>query len=147
MRTLVWSSQYEIGIAVIDSDHKQLFELVGAIQRLIDDGNLPLARDMIQEFIEVAKNHFAREMELLLRIGFPDRDNHGRYHAALLTKAREIKAQSDNEFGRAEAARLYSELLALLLDDVIRGDMHFKDFIEARAGIAPGGNSGAAPVR
>jgi hemerythrin-like metal-binding protein len=132
MRTLQWPTKYDIGIEAIDDDHRELYAVMRDIHDSIETGDLAHTKALTEDFIGLAKAHFAREQEMLLRVRFPDVEEHIRHHAAIIAKARELKAIREDKAGKTEAAHLYDELLSVLLDDIVRGDHYFKSFLETQ---------------
>jgi hemerythrin-like metal-binding protein len=129
MRTLVWSTDYEIGVDVIDTDHRDIFEVMGEIRAAIAAQNLVLARPRAQEFIDMITNHIAREKELLVSVGQEDTEEHDDFHDKMLEKAHALKRLSDNPDGRAKAELLFDDLAELVLENV-EADQHFRTLLD-----------------
>lgn len=69
-----WKSEYEVGVAEIDEQHKKLFEIANRAYELLNN-NLYLDKyDKIVHIIEELRDytvfHFKSEEEYMLRIGY-----------------------------------------------------------------------------
>lgn len=129
MDHLKWSPTFETGVPEIDDDHRKLFALVEAIREGIAKRDTTLTRASVKEFIVAAENHFTKEEEILVRIGFPDIDAHKVSHASLVTKATQLKQVCNGEMDPEKASACYDEIVAFLLDDIVRGDSQFKSYL------------------
>jgi hemerythrin len=96
-----WSSSYKTGIASIDSQHKQLAEMVDLLFTAIQAGNGDEVVDgLMDELIDYSKNHFATEEKLFDDYGYPDTKAHKKSHAAL--KSQLTKLKQDLTLGREQ---------------------------------------------
>ena len=134
MRRIEWSSSLEIGAGEIDDDHRGLVTLMQKVESAIAQENHPLCRNAIQAFIDAASDHFAKEEAFLARIGFPDIDDHKFYHLSLLTRANELRRTCDTGLSEPHARVCYDQVAAFLIDDVIRGDLGIKEFLDCHSG-------------
>ena len=130
MRRIEWSSSLEIGDEEIDNDHRRLIAAMQEVEAAIEQGNHHLCRIKIQAFIDAASDHFAKEEAFLARIGFPDIVNHKFYHLSLLTRANELRRSCGAGLSEPRARVCYDQVAGFLIDDVIRGDMSIKEFLD-----------------
>lgn len=130
MDGLKWSPSYETGHPEIDSDHRNLFALVEAIREGLAKRDAGPIISLVQDFIDASERHFAKEEKILVRLGFPDIDAHRIYHASLLAKARQLRDVCGAEIDSEKADACYKELIAFLIDDVIKGDSQFKSYLD-----------------
>ncbi len=67
-----WSSDLEIGIPLLDEQHKTWFERA---EQLFEAGKQRRAKEVIGELLEFldqyTKKHFAQEEQYMLSIGYP----------------------------------------------------------------------------
>ena len=92
------------------------------------------SRERVEHYVErlfiLCRSHFAREEALMQRWGYPEAGQHAGYHNRLLERAEAVRKAC------AEAPSLESfeaccdELMTFLVDDVVRGDMKMKSFLE-----------------
>lgn len=79
---LIWNEQYNVGVEIIDKEHKKLFSI---LNRLFDFGRREkksrfACHEAIKYFKEHAIQHFADEEAYMASINYPDLDTHRRIH-------------------------------------------------------------------
>ena len=112
-----WSSEFEVGVSVIDVQHWHLFSLIQRVNRH-DSSNNPLAiRDIIFQLGRLARCHFDCEEWLMDQHDYPDSDRHCTEHGKLVF---EIKNYLKNQpFSPRQLAIVLNNWLMshTLLDD------------------------------
>jgi len=141
---LVWHPTYECGHAVIDADHRKLFDLANDLVVATCKGNLKKATRLHRDLIERALRHFAVEEALLSRAGLPPTElqAHALEHERLCQRGRELLEQFEADAISATALTdfLVHELVSchMLTED----RKYFKFFAGSRGGLVQG--AGAA---
>ena len=79
---LIWNEQYNVGVEIIDREHKKLF---GILNKLFDFGRREekshfACQEAIKYFKDHAIQHFADEEAYMLSIDYPGLDTHRRIH-------------------------------------------------------------------
>lgn len=85
---LAWHQTYQSGNALIDEQHRRLFDSCNALLNAMNEGRpvkqlVVLARALVDEIAQ----HFADEETILNESGYPGARDHARAHALLLEKA------------------------------------------------------------
>lgn len=95
---LVWQEAYECGNAVIDREHRELFDLANELMdAFLTHGSDPsLVTPVYDRLLRHAKNHFDDEEAELERIAYPRLEAHRRVHASLIERALELRAALDS---------------------------------------------------
>ena len=118
----------------LDRDHQYLADIVNQIVQAIDDDEAEKCEDLVIDFVQSTKSHFANEEALLIKVGYPNVKKHQDHHKSLNTKMEHLlefaKMAGENQMARDS---LRKELVFFLMDDVITTDMEFKSFIEEKA--------------
>ena len=118
----------------LDEEHQALADIVNQIIQAIDDGEPGKCKTLVIDFVKSAKDHFANEEALLVKVGYPNVKKHQDHHKNLNTKMDHLlefaKAAEENKMARDS---LRKELVFFLMDDIITTDMDFKNFIEEKA--------------
>lgn len=82
MKNLVWHNRYNIGVDIIDKEHKQLFSIIGKLLRIVE--NEEKGEWVCQEGVKYLKNHtlehFQHEEEYMRSINYNEYDIHKRLH-------------------------------------------------------------------
>jgi hemerythrin len=85
MKATAWDDKYQLGIDAIDQQHRQLFDLIGEMNRLIAaHAGAAEIQAVLKRFQRWAEIHFASEETLLAVTDFPGRDAHVNEHKAFL---------------------------------------------------------------
>lgn len=79
---LVWNNRYEIGVSIIDKEHKKLFRI---LKKLFDFGqqerkNQWVCREAVKYFKDHAVQHFLDEEDYMASIGYTGLEMHKRIH-------------------------------------------------------------------
>ena len=79
---LNWSEKFEIGVPVIDEQHRRLFDKYNTFVRALDSSSASQASiaPFLIELMEYANTHFETEEQLLSANGFDELDDHKRKH-------------------------------------------------------------------
>lgn len=89
-----WTENLSVNNDLIDSDHKQLIDLINKLFGAISSGqgNAVLG-EILSELISYTENHFHREEELMQQIGYADFERHKAAHDKLMAEVRELQAR------------------------------------------------------
>lgn len=112
MEFLEWSSEYETGIAEIDSQHQELVALGNRFFAQIQETKSRLVIDeALDGLIEYVQTHFDREEELMKSTGYQGFDAHRLEHRELTTRVYEIYQGKYDGDALTEIAVLFKEWL------------------------------------
>lgn len=129
---------FKTGHPEIDSDHANLAKIIDAVfDSMADNGGTEVCKKLLESFIDAAKQHFTREEQILLDIGFPGVKRHCLYHDDLLEQAIQIKRNCDAMLEQNQLRDCFEAMARFFIDDVIRGDMEFVSFMQERGIVRP----------
>lgn len=119
----------------IDADHKQIIDTTVLVLEAIEERDPQQCSQLLDSFVEVARNHFANEEEILKRVGYPRVEQHCEYHGELILRANAVKelCQEMSDHGRLKEC--FEEMCTFLIDDIVKGDTEFISFLK-EAGVA-----------
>jgi hemerythrin-like metal-binding protein len=124
-------NSFKTGHPAIDEDHANLAAIIDAIDDAINgDGEAEACRQLLDAFIEAARQHFIREEHVLKAVGFPGFGRHCLYHRKLLEQAKVVKTHCDQMLERNHLRQCFEEMARFFVDDVIRGDMEFVSYFQ-----------------
>ncbi len=129
---LKWTQSFELGVEEVDSEHRELFEIARDIEQAVERHELDKCAALVDHFVETSKRHFKNEEAFLRREGYPDIEAHSKYHESLLDKAEALKANCEKEIETGKMEKCYVDSINLVLDDVVRGDLPFKSYLQQR---------------
>lgn len=93
-----WTEDLSVGVELIDTEHKSL---INAINDLFDACSKGMGRKKIADTLEFMQNyiktHFSDEEKLQRECGYPDYENHRRYHANFIGKVDEYSKRLSDE--------------------------------------------------
>ena len=96
MQLLQWNKELEIGIENVDSQHKQLINMINELTLAVEYNQqnsslLPI----VDRMLEYAVNHFQVESVIFAQYEFPNRVDHEAEHATFIDKVKYIRRQCE----------------------------------------------------
>jgi hemerythrin len=86
-----WYDSYCIGNEKIDSQHKELVEMISRLQESLTGATLKQeTANAIKFLVQYTRQHFADEEELMERIAFEGYDHHKLQHEKLITEVTNV---------------------------------------------------------
>ncbi|MGB0681097.1 MAG: bacteriohemerythrin [Magnetovibrionaceae bacterium] len=128
-----WLEAFDTGLEPIDRDHKAMVDLAGRIEDADRTGKFEERSALLGELNELSRTHFAREEEMLGRIGYPDVEGHARHHASCLERLESILARWTGP--KSADSKSIEEIVDSLIVDLIKADMEFKTFAQEKGRI------------
>jgi hemerythrin-like metal-binding protein len=95
---LVWSKEYECGHAVIDAQHRRLFEIGNAFRQAILEKKSKLDVELLlEELIDDVAKHFVVEEEVLAHSRVTLSSEHQEAHGELLARCKDMAERYHND--------------------------------------------------
>ena len=133
MPKIPWSPKFEIGIASVDFEHRQLVDLVNAALDHLEAAPDPAAAAVaLGELNAKIAAHFALEEKIMADVGYSDRAAHKADHERLLDDIRDIQDSQAADTAGIGAARLADRLEAWFSGHFRDQDVRFHDFLARR---------------
>jgi len=93
MSFMDWQTDYQVGVAEIDSQHKRLMEMVNSLHEAMKSGSgKTLIPKILNEMVEYTASHFSTEERLMQEIRYPEYPLHKRQHEELTLQVLQIRA-------------------------------------------------------
>jgi hemerythrin-like metal-binding protein len=129
MEPMEWKSSYSVGVPVLDSDHKQLMDI---INRIDEAGERRSSLQwVLQELTDYARVHFRREEEQLKSVDYPHLtqqiSEHEKFVDWLSTLKETLGASPTSQIHSAEAVSNY--LKSWLAEHILVSDMAYKEHL------------------
>ncbi len=139
---MLWKDKYNIGVDLIDRQHKELFDRVGSFMKTlrspdhweekVEKVNETLA--FMQEYVVV---HFRDEEKYQQELGYPGLAEHRKVHAQLIRDVNEFSRQYQAEGYREELVQQFGgRLLAWLINHVAATDLKIAEYARSKEGAA-----------
>jgi hemerythrin-like metal-binding protein len=128
---VTWNSRYDTGIRLVDEQHRELFEIVERLRRLVQEG-APRAEveTLLGDLLVCSERHFATEETYMSKFAYPDLPQHVAEHAAMLTSLRELSGRFQ-ESHQAMALMVPTFMEGWLKHHISDGDFGFVTFLKA----------------
>lgn len=133
-----WNDSYSVHNALIDAQHKKLFELAKQAYFMLNHQVTPdEIREVLAEFCSYIKEHFDDEEKYMEKIGYPDIANHKKIHNeltnSLVTLIKNVKNVNEMK------EKLHIVAKKWLLEHILKEDMKIEKF---RRSMIAGLNAG-----
>jgi hemerythrin len=129
---LSWKEQYSVGVEEIDSDHKQLVDL---INRVVTAASTNLGDEFvgenIYELVAYAKYHLNREERLMDEYEFPGRKGHKRQHQSFIDAVARFEDEYEHDL-KVKNLQMFDFLREWLLRHISYTDKELGAYIQGR---------------
>jgi hemerythrin len=104
---LEWKTEYSLGIAEVDLEHREMIGLINECYERLGVARDPLAiEQFLGEIYAGVASHFALEEQIMRRAAYPDYEAHKADHEELLDEIRDLMdAFLDDPDGGAQQLR------------------------------------------
>ena len=116
-----------VGIADLEAEHALQYKLLAEAERLLADGDVESARDVIRQLYEYSEAHFGSEQVLMRLHAYPGYQSHEREHGDLLAALATLMAG----IGDGTAATSAGALRRWLTAHIHHADRAFLDHLNA----------------
>ena len=96
----------------------------------IEEGDNNQCALLLTFLLKEAKDHFSREEEYLFEIKYPYLEKHKTYHIELLIKAVTTKRICEGIETEHDLQECFDGMANFLIDDILRGDIMFKSYLQ-----------------
>lgn len=131
---IVWSPDYELGILLIDQQHRRIVDYINDLDRLAGqpDAQLGVAR-VLYDLVDYTESHFSFEEALMERAGYDGLDDHHHLHRKFTFHIESLMRR--HEDGEEVAEPLLQVLEKWLLHHILEEDRDYteqvRDFIDS----------------
>ncbi|NOZ34096.1 MAG: hemerythrin family protein [Chlorobi bacterium] len=132
---LDWEQKYETGIAKIDKQHKQLFDIINKLHKnVIIEKDGSLVNELLLELKIFTIDHFSTEERVFKKYNYPQEAYHIKSHQNF------TKMVSDNLFDvtstrLVQGYKILDFLKEWLPGHIIEHDMEYVSFLKKQTGI------------
>lgn len=124
MARMEWKDAYSVGNELLDSQHRQLIELVNQLT-----GETPLS-DVLEGLRRYAETHFQTEEGLLEAAEYPELEEHQKYHAAFRSWLDDVIAAHESGGKSAQTRRdIHHYLCVWLANHLLVQDKAFESWL------------------
>jgi len=88
---IVWDRRYNLGMAMVDKQHKKIFELVNKIYEIDDSDNVKEdIKKLLYEFKDYMQVHFEDEEKYMESIAYPNLQKHRELHEKIIQNVMQV---------------------------------------------------------
>lgn len=131
---MLWKDKYQLGVVVIDQQHKELFERVGAFMKTLRSA--AVWEDKVQQVNETLEfmkgyvvEHFRDEELYQQQIGYPGYEAHKQIHTDMVNYVVEVsKSYEESGYNEQMMQQFGGKLLAWLINHVAAEDQRIATY-------------------
>jgi hemerythrin len=131
---MIWKDKYELGVQIIDEQHKELFRRVDAfVQTLRSSVTWEEKVKKVNETLEFMNGyvveHFRDEEEYQKEIGYPGYEAHKKIHDDMVSYVVKVTEEYEKSgFDEQLMQQFGGKLLSWLINHVAAEDQHIADY-------------------
>lgn len=122
----VFTDEYLTGIALIDDEHKELFRIIGEVQRVINEEYLSDKYDeivhLLEELKEYTKFHFSDEEAYMQSIRYEGLPAQKRAHDAFIARLENISFEHVDDHQQETLEEMLEFLTEWLINHILNSD-------------------------
>ena len=126
-----WSEAYSVHVPSIDQQHRQIFEMINTVYKLVVSNNIENINKPLNELVGFAKKHLSDEEEILEKVSYPDLTAHKQVHVNLLNDIDKLYQQCNTD----DLASFFELLMFLknwLVDHIYKVDMKYSGLLVSK---------------
>lgn len=128
-----WSPEYETGIDIIDSQHKQLFDYLDQVELAIATDDGAQVEEIARGLIHYAISHNTFEETLMKQASYPMLEAHAQVHESFKERALGYIQQLDTGSDPMRVARDIRIQIGLwLINHIKREDRHYVSYVKKK---------------
>jgi len=132
MAYIDWSPDLDLGIDLVDHDHKILVSLLNQAHDCMGDAEEGATLgSVLNALVEYAEFHFTREERVMEAAGFGAVDEHRELHRRLILQARDIRDRYGVDPGGMPSSDVMTFLRTWLMDHILKQDFRFREVVLA----------------
>lgn len=121
-----WDPSLNIGIDVIDNQHKRIVDYINDLELAVRNKDQEVVKAVVEKMVDYTVTHFAFEEALMEKSGYKITASHQEVHRAFTRRIQDYQKRCIA--GEDVARRLLSDLRMWLINHIKRDD---KDYVPA----------------
>lgn len=128
-----WDSSLEVGIEVIDSQHRRIIDFINELHAAKKDNDPQKVSEVLTGLKEYTISHFSFEEELMAKAGYPLTDAHIRVHRRFSENI--DTAIKQHNLGTDVTSKLLSMLQVWLTNHIKNDDADYAELVKKQLHI------------
>ncbi|MEO5377067.1 MAG: bacteriohemerythrin [Magnetococcus sp. DMHC-6] len=130
---IYWKADYNVGIQDIDNDHRQLVKMINRLfGSVLSSDPADVVNSVLKDLLAYVVFHFNRELALMEKYGYPEREQHNNEHRLLLESASQFKKRFDSGLAINIKEEIEVSLRDWLVNHVRNSDKRLGHFLLLR---------------
>lgn len=126
MENFKWTDDLNLGIDIIDSQHKRIVDYINEINIAISYEDVTMVFDVMERLKDYTMDHFAFEEQLMKQAGYMLLEPHQKVHRRFEDKMNKLEASlSDGQDPFGVARRIRTSLMAWLIQHIKQEDIDY----------------------
>jgi hemerythrin len=134
MAFMQWTPDLEMGIPVIDNQHKRIIDYINELDDASRTGNMDETNHALEGLLDYTITHFEFEEELQEKAGYPFLKAHKRVHEIFMKRVADFRARAEN--GEDITQELLDVLKVWLASHIKGDDRDYADSVRKITGDA-----------
>ncbi|MDJ0654469.1 MAG: bacteriohemerythrin [Xanthomonadales bacterium] len=131
MERLEWSAEFELGIDVIDAQHRRIVDYINELCEVEDSaGDREVVSRVLHNLVDYTVSHFAFEEALLEEVDYATLAPHQRTHQSFIRRIDDLKSRFEQ--GEWVVAELGGLLQTWLIDHIQSEDARYAPEVRKR---------------
>ena len=141
MSKIEWNDRLEIGISVIDGQHRRIVDYINALYDLHGHDDSIVIKAVIRDLIDYTYSHFEFEEALMEEAGYESLAVHKKTHIAFRDRVDHLQKRFEN--GENIAADLTELLKTWLLGHIVADDTSYAPLVKEKMPCIEQGGTGS----
>ncbi|NLZ39612.1 MAG: hemerythrin family protein [Firmicutes bacterium] len=135
---MLWKDEYELGVPVIDAQHKELFRRVESFLQVLRskdrwEDKIPQINETLEFMKRYVVEHFRDEEEYQKSINYPGYKYHKQIHDDMVQYVQEVSKQYEQSSDNEDLMQQFGgRLLAWLINHVAAEDQLIADYAKKK---------------
>jgi hemerythrin len=131
---MLWKDKYELGVSVVDDQHRELFQRVDEFMKTLRsvaswDEKVQHVNETLEFMKGYVVEHFRDEEEYQLKIGYPGYEEHKKIHTDMVNYVLQVSAEYESSGFKEQLMQQFGgKLLAWLINHVAAEDQRIANY-------------------
>ncbi|MGV2948209.1 bacteriohemerythrin [Acinetobacter sp. F9] len=122
-----WNESYNIGIDVIDKQHRQILDYINALEEIRGTGQRDRIKEVLNDLIDYTQSHFSFEENLLEQVSYQYLPSHRGIHELFVKRLNDYRLKFEK--GESIENDLYRLLSKWLINHIQHDDQDYVDAV------------------
>ncbi|MFX1823360.1 bacteriohemerythrin [Acinetobacter sp. AS5] len=122
-----WNESYNIGIDVIDKQHRQILDYINALEEIRGAGQRDRIKEVLNDLIDYTQSHFSFEENLLEQVSYQYLPSHRGIHELFVKRLNDYRLKFEK--GESIENDLYRLLSKWLINHIQHDDQDYVDAV------------------